>query len=122
MCAALRVDDTVHLHSGTRARFARLADISRIEAEENDSLVQLADGSQMLVRRTLKSWEDRLPQSAFLRVHRTTLVNLGRVIGYERNALRAITLQLTGLPEPVTVSRQSTPEVKARWHARFPEI
>ena len=119
---SLRYDDTVHLNSGDRARFARVADISRIEAQENYSLVQLDDGSQMLVRRTLKSWEDVLPPKNFLRVHRTTVVNLERVVCYDRPARRAITLGLAGRADPVSVSRDSTTEVKARLHARFPEI
>lgn len=119
---ALRIDDTVRLNTGARSSFVRVADISRIEAEENYSRVDLADASQYMVRRTLKSWEDALPPKNFLRVHRTTLVNLDQVTSYERSGLRSISLTVNGLPAPVQVSRQSTPEVKARIGARFPEV
>jgi two-component system LytT family response regulator len=115
----LRRDDTVHLNDGQRARFVPVTDISRIEAQENYSLVQLVDGSQMLVRRLLKSWEDALPAPPFHRIHRTTIVNLERVTAYDR-AGRMITLQLVGVSEPVNVSRQSTTEVKARLAEIFP--
>lgn len=118
----LRLEDTIHLNSGTRAHFARVADISLVQAHENYSLVQLADGTQVLVRRTLKAWAESLPETSFLRVHRATIANLARVVGYERTSPRTIALRLSGVLQPVSVSRVATNEAKARLHARFPEI
>jgi two-component system LytT family response regulator len=119
---SLRLEDTIHLNSGTRAHFARVADISLVQAHENYSLVQLADGTQVLVRRTLKAWGESLPETSFLRVHRATIANLARVVGYERTSPRTIALRLSGVLQPVSVSREATNEAKARLHARFPEI
>lgn len=119
---SLRLEDTIHLNSGARAHFARVADISLVQAHENYSRVQLVDGTQILVRRTLKAWADSLPVGSFLQVHRATIVNLGRVNGYERSSPRTISLRLTGVPLPVSVSRVATPEVKGRLFARFPEL
>ncbi len=119
---ALRLEDTIHLNSGNRAHFARVADISLVQAHENYSLVQLADGTQILVRRTLKAWAESLPVTSFLRVHRATIANLARVVGYERTSPRTIALRLSGVLLPVSVSRVATNEAKARLHARFPEI
>jgi two-component system LytT family response regulator len=118
----LRLEDTIHLNSGTRAHFARVADISLVQAHENYSLVQLSDGTQILVRRTLKAWAESLPETSFLRVHRATIANLARVIGYERSSPRTIALRLSGVPHPISVSRIATHEAKTRLHARFPEI
>ncbi len=119
---SLRLEDTIHLNSGTRAHFARVADISLVQAHENYSLVQLADGTQVLVRRTLKAWAESLPTTSFLRVHRATIANLARVVGYERSSPRTIALRLSGVLQPVSVSREATHEAKTRLHARFPEI
>jgi len=119
---ALRLEDTIHLNSGSRALFARVADISLVQAHENYSLVQLADGTQVLVRRTLKAWAQILPPTSFLRVHRVTIANLARVVGYEHTSPRCISLRLSGVLHPVSVSRHATKEAKARLHARFPEI
>lgn len=120
--STLRLEDTIHLNSGTRAHFARVADISLVQAHENYSLVQLADGTQILVRRTLKAWAESLPETSFLRVHRATIANLARVVGYTRTSPRTIALNLSGVLLPVTVSRVATAQAKARLHARFPEI
>lgn len=119
---SLRLEDTIHLNSGARAHFARVADISLVQAHENYSRVQLVDGTQILVRRTLKAWADSLPTNTFLQVHRATIVNISRVTAYERSSPRTISLRLTGVPLPVAVSRVATPEVKDRLFARFPEL
>ncbi len=119
---ALRLEDTIHLNSGTRAHFARVADISLIQAHENYSLVNLSDGTLILVRRTLKAWAESLPSNTFLQVHRASIANLARVVGYAHTSARTIELRLSGVLQPVTVSRVATREAKTRLHARFPEI
>lgn len=115
----LRRDDKVHLNDGQRARFVSVSEISRVEAEENYTHVQLADGSQMLVRRTIKSWEETLPSPPFQRVHRTTIANLERVTAYDRSG-RVLTLRLAGVVEPVGVSRQAAAAVRDRLDQLFP--
>ncbi len=111
---ALRVDDIVHLHSGHVARFVPVAELCAIEAQENYSLVRLADGGSILVRRTLKAWEDILPGAQFMRGHRTTIVNLARLAGYRRDGRKSISLQVHAVPEPVAVGRNFWPELKTR--------
>ena len=111
---ALRLDDILHLSSGTSARFAPISDLCAIEAEENYSMVRLVDGSSVLVRRTLKAWEDMLPAGQFMRVHRTVIVNLTRLTGFRRDAQKAITLQVQGVAESVPVSRPYWAELKPR--------
>lgn len=90
---SLRLDDILHLDAGASARFAPVSDLSVIEAEENYSLVHLIDGSSVLVRRSLKAWEEILPAAQFARVHRTAIVNLTRLTGYRRDAPKSIALQ-----------------------------
>lgn len=110
----LRADDIVHLSSGSAARFAAVTDLSAIKAEENYSLVHLADGSSVLVRRTLKAWEDLLPPGMFMRVHRTVIVNLTRLAGYRRDAQKNISLQIQGVGKELPASRLTWSELKAR--------
>lgn len=119
MPIGLRGDDRVHLNDGHRARFVNVSDISCIEAQENYTLVRLVDGTQMLVRRMLKSWEGALPNPPFCRVHRTTLANLERVLGYDRTG-RALELRLAGLTEPIGVSRPAAPLVREQLERLFP--
>ncbi len=115
----MRRDDKVRLTDGQRARFVDVAEISGIAAEENYTRVLLTDGSQMLVRRTISSWEEALPSPPFFRVHRTAIANLERVTAYDRTD-RVLTLQLQGVAVPIGVSRPATAMVRERLAQLFP--
>ena len=117
---ALRLDDTVYLRSGLRARFAPVADISVIAARDNYSEVQLADGAKVFLRKSLKAWEDTLPATHFMRVHRTQIVNLARVIRYQRDADERTLLFVAGAAEPVSASRDRWNELRGRLGALRP--
>jgi two-component system, LytTR family, response regulator len=106
--------DVVYLRAGTHGRFVALPQISVIEAEQNYSATRLADGAQFLVRRTLKSWEDLLPATHFMRVHRTAIVNLERITRYERDREERTLLFVEGVGEPVTTARKTWPALQAR--------
>ena len=117
---ALRLDDTVYLRTGLRARFAPVADISLIAARDNYSEVHLADGARMFLRKSLKAWEDTLPATHFMRVHRTQIVNLARVTRYERDGDEHTRLFVAGVAEPVEASRYRWSELRARLDAIRP--
>jgi two-component system LytT family response regulator len=117
---ALRPDDTVYLRSGLRARFAPVASISLIAARDNYTEVQLADGEKIFLRKSLKAWEDTLPAAQFMRVHRTQLVNLARVIRYERDSDEHTRLYVEGSAEPVPASRDRWSELRERLAAIRP--
>jgi len=114
---ALCIDDETFLKTDAHAsRFVRLRDIAVIFSSENYSELRLADHTRLLVRRTMKAWEQQLPSPDFMRVHRTALVNLHAV---QRSAHRdgeTTHLFVEGLaPEqPVRARRELWPEIERR--------
>jgi two-component system LytT family response regulator len=110
----LRPNDSIYLRHGLGGLFVRLRDVSAIEAAENYSTTHLVNGSQFLLRRTMKTWEDILPPTHFMRVHRTAIVNLERITRYERDRGEHTLLFLDGVKEPLTASRKLWPELQAR--------
>jgi DNA-binding LytR/AlgR family response regulator len=67
-----------------------LADIDFIEGLDNYLKIHLAQKSPLVVRMTLKTLLEKLPQPAFIRVHRSYIVPLNKVVSV-RN--KVITLQ-----------------------------
>jgi two-component system LytT family response regulator len=116
----LRVDDTVFLRAGQRARFAPVMEISVISAHDNYSEVQLADGAKIFLRKSLKAWEDTLPATHFMRVHRTQIVNLARVTRYERDRDEHTLLTLEGATERIPASRDRWSDLRTRLAAIRP--
>lgn len=112
---ALRVDDLVHVKTGAgTTRFVPLAAIAVITTCDNYTELTLADGARHFVRRTLKSWEESMPASSFVRVHRLALVNLAHLRRVDRLTDETTLLTMAGVAEPVRASFRYAPELRAR--------
>lgn len=112
---ALTPSDLVYLKiSNGTSRFVALVDIAAITSNENYSETHLGDGTRLFVRRTMKSWEEALPATHFVRVHRTTIINLARYRGADRQTEQTTLLHLDGLAEPVRASFRYLPELRGR--------
>lgn len=117
------LSDIVHVRTGNgTTRFVPLADIAAIESHENYTLLYCGDGMRLLVRRTLRSWEESLPPAHFVRVHRTRIVNIARYRGSDRRSEQTTLLRLDGLAEPVRASFRYLPDLRARLAALGREI
>ncbi len=110
----LRTDDRVFLKNDHTARFVPLVEISAVISNQNYTDALLADGSRFFIRRTLKSWEETLPAELFLRVHRTTLVNLRHIEQIADPDGETPQLHLRGIAAPVACSHRLSPELRRR--------
>ena len=79
-----RSDSRIRLKSGARTLFVRPSQIDWIEAAGNYSAVRVRDSS-FLVREQLGDLVQRLP-SPLMRIHRSILVNVSRVIEIRRTS------------------------------------
>jgi two-component system LytT family response regulator len=113
--ATLHEADTVFVKTTAgRSYFLPVADISAVFSRENYSDVFLANGERYFVRRTLKSWEDALPGTQFVRAHRQALANLAHLQNVKDAATDTPQLRLAGVVESVSCSHRLSPQVKLR--------
>lgn len=110
---SLREGDTVFLKLDAGARFTPLADIGAVLSCENYTEVLLGTGEKLLVRRTLKAWEETLPRPPFARAHRQALVNLARLLRVEDDGGDGPLLYLAGVAAPLRASRREWPALRA---------
>lgn len=111
----LAPDDLISVKTGPGStRFIRVADIVLLTSQDNYTEVRLANGEHFLVRQTLSSWEERLPLSHFLRVHRQTIVSLPRIEGFAHEDAEITALRVTGLRESVRARRVHWSELRTR--------
>lgn len=106
----LTSDDRLFLRLDDRMVFLRLRDIVAILAAGDNSVVHMADGRTARARKSLREWVDRLPERDFVRIHRSTVVNLEFVERLEEWSHFSYRVYLRGLTEPLQMSR--------RWAAR----
>lgn len=76
--APARASERIAIRSGDRVLYLRIADIDWIEAA--DDIVRLHVGKVVHDHRvTMAQIEQRLPSSRFIRIHRSTIVNVERI-------------------------------------------
>ncbi len=106
--------DWLFLKSGERAEFVAVGDITHITAEGDYSLVHSVGGVSRLAHVSLQDWERRLPAQEFLRIHRSTIVNLRHVLRLEAWTNQGYRVHVRGVPEPLTISRRYAGRMKER--------
>ena len=112
--APTRLDyqDRLFLRLDDRMGFVKIADIVSITSDGDYSVVRLAMGRTHRARKSLRDWLARLPETAFARVHRSTIVNLEYVERVEEWSHFSYRLYLRGSTEPVAMSRRYAGQLK----------
>jgi len=108
----LDYQDRLFLRLDDRMGFVKVAEIVSIASDGDYSVVRLANGRTHRARKSLRDWLARLPENAFARVHRSTIVNLEFVERVEEWSHFSYRLYLRGIAEPVTMSRRYAGQLK----------
>ncbi len=91
------------LPNGQGYRLVDIEDIIHIEADSNYSIFHLKNGEKITVSKVLKDYEEILPEERFVRIHKSSIVNLRYVNEY--NNKNGLVLSLTN-GESIIVSRR----------------
>ena len=112
----LTYEDRLFLRLGQERAFVRVRDIVAIEAEGDGSTLRLAPHLALKPSaKSLREWEQRLPDRQFVRIHRSTIVNLEYVERLEPWSHASQHVYLRGLPEPMTMSRRFGARLRDRF-------
>lgn len=108
-----KTDDQIFIQTAEEQRFIPLKDILTVTAVGGNytELVQRA-GPPLIVRRTLKQWEERLPSQLFFRIHRSVIINLDQIRDLKTEKNGSGTLHIFKIDQPFEVSRRILPRLK----------
>lgn len=102
------IDEKMFLTVNGKPLFLGINEIKYITAENQYSSLKLNSGKSVLLRRSIKKWEDMLPEKYFLRIHRCTIVNLGQIIKMEKWHNASLIIHLKDVNEPFVISKRYT--------------
>jgi len=81
----------ISLPNGQGYSLTSISDIVHIAADSNYSVFYLQSGEKITVSKVLKEYEEILPENQFMRVHKSSIINLDYVREYNsRNGLEVI--------------------------------
>jgi two-component system LytT family response regulator len=88
------------------SRFIKISSITFIEPVGNYSKIVTIEGKHCLVLKTLKQWQEELPENNFVRIHRSSIVNIEHVERIEKKSNTQHKAYLKNIAEPLEVSRR----------------
>ena len=106
--------DSIYVRLNNYAsRFIKISSITFIEPIGNYSKIATIEGKHCLVLKTLKQWQEELPDNNFVRIHRSSIVNIEHVDHIEKNPDSGHLAFLKNKPEPIEVSRRYAKKLKS---------
>jgi DNA-binding LytR/AlgR family response regulator len=109
----LSSDDRLFLMVGNHPEIIKISNIVFITAAEEYSNVYTTDARHLLVQKLLKEWEKTLPPKVFLRIHRSTIINLDFVKKVEKWFNHSFRVYLEDVSEPFIISRRYSTRLRA---------
>lgn len=97
-----------------------VADLVFLQSDANYTWLNWTNGKRVLVPRTLKYLEDRLPQTGFIRLHRNYAVNVSHITAVSRTR-KGVEVRLSN-GQCLLVARRRWVEIRHHFAADNPTI
>lgn len=101
--------DSIYVRlTNSTSTFIKVSSIICISPVGNYSRLVTLEGKRCLVLKTLKQWQEELPSRHFIRIHRSSIINLNHIEKIETQSR----VYLKNLPEPLEISRRFASKLK----------
>ena len=111
----LEYDDRIFVTTENISRFLKISHILCITAEKDYTYILTQGGKKYLVLKSMMEWEERLTPKYFVRIHRSTIVNLEYIEKVERWFNYSYQVFVQGIPEPFQMSRRYSTRLKEKF-------
>jgi len=108
----LNYSDRLFTTLGTKVQFLKIESIVLISSDGDYTYVYTNEKNKGLVTKTMKEWEERLPEKHFCRVHRNSIINTEYIEDVEKWFNYSYRVKLKGIAEPVIISRRYAKKLK----------
>ena len=99
----------------SKLHFIKIKTISYVSAAGDYTDIKTTENQKGITLKSIKEWEARLPESMFVRIHRSTIVNLEFVDKIEEWFQKSYRIYLKTVEQPFDVSRRYTSKLKDRF-------
>jgi two-component system LytT family response regulator len=111
----LEYDDRLFITADGFSKFIKISTIQCITAEKDYSYIYLITGKKLLILKPMVEWEGRLTPKYFVRIHRSTIVNLEYVEKVEKWFNASYRVYIQNILEPFQMSRRYASKLKERF-------
>ena len=108
-------DDFFFVNAKDEAKFIKVSSIKCIIAANVYSEIFTVEGEKFLLSKPLNEWETQLPDKNFIRIHRSTIINLEFVEKIEKWFNYSYRVFLRDIKEPFVISRRYATKIKGKF-------
>lgn len=109
----LREKDRFFVKVNNKPQIIKTSDIEHIKANGEYSEVVLINGSKIMIRKSMKQWEEQLPENIFLRIHRATIINIDQIEKIEKWFNRSYLVHLKSSKEEFIISQRYSTKIRS---------
>ena len=111
----LEYKDRLFLTIDEKMNFLKINSLKCINAAGDYTEIVTSDNKKFLVHKSMKEWEQRLPEQYFCRIHRSTIVNMEYIERLEDWFNYSIRVYLKGIEKPYLMSRRYVAKLKEKF-------
>ncbi len=101
----LNPGDSIFIRLDDKYEFFNIDNILVLNAADDYSEIITLEGKKKLALKSLKEWEERLPDKLFCRIHRSTIINITKVNKIEPWFNYSQRVYMEDIEEPLVMSR-----------------
>jgi two-component system, LytTR family, response regulator len=110
----LDYEDRVYVNSDRCLKFVKISTIQYIQANGDYSDLHCSNGKVFSTYKSLKDWEQILPDKYFNRIHRSTIINNEYIENIDPWFNYSFQVYLKGTTEPLMISRRYGVKLKGK--------
>ena len=99
-------DDRIFISVSGKPVIIKIKDIMFISADNQYSTICLQDNKRYTLRKSIAAWHEILPEKMFLRIHRSTIINLDYIVKIERSYNSSFIVYLKEHSNPFIISKR----------------
>jgi len=108
------IDEHLFITEGNKPQFVKIHDIECITAFNEYTNVYLNNSKKVIIRKSLREWEGVLPDTMFIRIHRSTIINFEYVDRVEKFYSRSYVVYLKSINQPFVISQRYLAKLKKK--------
>ncbi len=110
----LAYEDNIFLLINSQMRFIKISSIISVNASKDYTEIITSDSIKGLTSKAMREWEIRLPENHFIRIHRSTIINLNYIQKIDKWFNHSYQVYLKGIEQPYTMSRRYASVLKEK--------
>ena len=108
----LNEKDSIFVSEGKDVGFIKINEIIAISASNQYTELFMLEGKRIVLRKSLNYWENLLSFKIFIRIHRSTIININHVVRVEKFIKGTYSVFMKNNPRPFKISRSYVTKLK----------